>query len=297
MKKIIGLLKKLMVFAFVGLVIFNVFNLSVYASTNLFSSVNSEYDSQILTDKELENEYARIEEKNQTQLVLEEEAERLLLNYAVEIEPGIYIFDVPYEVYETYPQEIANLVDASLDSYERYQDGELLLDDGYLIVSDQATDFITQDSPIRFVSTYTKIAFINIITGFDIIVEKGAWSIVLITVFLAIGATSLIYDILTFDTNVWARLAYTLTGTMYTVMGQIISMYEKIPSYIVSAVTLLMRSASSVVSAQVAIAITFLKFLFPPFVHSSSMLDAINAGKKVTIHYTAIFYSSFSVSL
>jgi len=24
---------------------------------------------------------------------------------------------------------------------------------------------------------------------------------------------------------------------------------------------------------------------------------AINAGKKVTIHYTAIFYSSFSVSL
>ena len=69
-----------------------------------------------------------------------------------------------------------------------------------------------------------------------------------------------------------------------------------IPSYLVSAITLLMRSARNVVSAQVTIIMTFLKFLFPPFVHSSRMLDAVNIGKTVTIHYTTVFYSSFSVS-
>lgn len=118
---------------------------------------------------------------------------------------------------------------------------------------------------------------------------------ILAVIFLVVGTASLIYDILTFDKDTYARIAYFYTGTMFTIMSQAVSTISKIPQYIVTGILTLMRFSSSVVSATISLVVTFLKMVFPPAVHASEMLSAISKGKSFIVHYNTILYSSYSI--
>lgn len=289
-------MKKISLGLFISILTINLQAMVSPDNSQLIDAIDEDFESQVLSDEELEEIYSAEIIKADEKKILEQEATSILSDYLVLYDEEFYVLDVPTEIYNDLSTELKNVVEASQYSIQLYNEGTLLLDEeGTLILAESAEEFVIQDSNIEFIGQYVMVWFVNVWVGYDIVAKPGVWSTILAVIFLVVGTASLIYDILTFDKDTYARIAYFYTGTMFTIMSQAVSTISKIPQYIVTGILTLMRFSSSVVSATISLVVTFLKMVFPPAVHASEMLSAISKGKSFIVHYNTILYSSYSI--
>ncbi len=244
-----------------------------------------------------QNEYERkIEEQNYYESLLSQVEE----NWLEEDESGKMYWAISSEEISQIEPELVNFLNNSMDEKNQLIDNSIIKqsDDGEIELSDEIEDnYYVQAGSIEFVQRYKKVWFVTIWIGFDMICNNAVASIVISSLGILLDLVGILKDIsIIWKTpDIAINLAKTYCYSLHTVVRELSTLLQGVPSYILSGVEIMWKSLVIGTSGIFGLVIAGLKLGFPKTLQALDIIKHASSGHGVKFTYTTVCFTRYTI--
>lgn len=248
-------------------------------------------------DKMSEFYKKEIEERHEINNYYEALASRIEPEWLVEDENGKMYWNISKEKINSLDAELVEFLNNSIEEKNR------LIDDGYIeqvdgdikISEEIENDYYIQSGEIEIVQRFTKVWFVTIWIGFEIVCNNPVPAIVLSSIGILLDLIGIIKDISIIwrQTDVAVNIAMTYCYSLHKVIAELGSLLSKIPSYILTGVEIMWKGLVVGSTGVFGIILSLLKLGFPKTLQAFDIIRHASNGGGVVLTYTVVVFSGY----